>query len=628
MIAFVLLPVPGTSGFDYVVPEGMEVEPGFWVEVPFGKRVLLGVVKEIRDFPEYPGEPKPILRVRGPALPPRLFPLLSSVSEEACTALGMTLAHIVPKPAARRPHRSTLPFSYTEEEKHVDLTEEQKTAVAAICEGIGKGAKFLLFGPPASGKTEVYLASAREAIKNGDAALLLEPEISLLPQLWARAARALGEAPAVYHGELSPGERFHVWSSALRGELSCAVGTRSAAFLPFPNLGLMVLDEEGEPGYKEERAPHYHARKVLEERAAAEGAALVLGAAAPAVETFFRAEQGEIRLLSLTQRVSGALPEVRAAEKDPEEVIGTELREAMARHLQVGGQILLFLNRLGFFTGASCRSCGEILRCPDCEVALVFHLAEKTFRCPACGKDFPDPACRRCGSTRFRLFGAGTERVEYEAKKLFPQARVARLDEETARDRDRILSALAKGEIDILVGAQMVGKGLDFPGITLVGVIDADQLLASPTFYAAERAFQLLLSAIGRAGRGKRPGEVVVQTHMPDHYAISSALRGNYLAFYQEEIKFRKLLRYPPFSRLLRILVSGKRAETQARKIAETLREKGLEVLGPVRLHPLRGEPRFQILLRGDPSLPRKVRGLFPKLPQNVRVEPDPLWLG
>lgn len=627
MIAFVLLPVPGTSGFDYLVPEGMEVEPGFWVEVPFGKRVLLGVVQEIRNLPEYPGKPKPILRVHGPALPPRLFPLFSLVSEEACTALGMALAHIVPKPAARRPRAPFLPFRYTEEPKRVELTEEQKAAVAAICDGIGKGEKFLLFGPPASGKTEVYLASAQEAIHQGYAALLLEPEISLLPQLWARAARALGKAPAVYHGELSPGERFHVWSSALRGEISCAVGTRSAAFLPFPHLGLMVLDEEGEPGYKEERSPHYHARKVLEERAK-EGAALVLGAAAPAVETFFRAEQGEIRLLSLTQRVSGSPPEVKAAQKEPEEVIGAELREAIARHLQAGGQILLFLNRLGFFTGASCRTCGEILRCPDCEVALVFHLAEKTFRCSACGKDFPDPACRRCGGTRFRLFGAGTERVEYEAKKLFPQARVARLDEETAKERDRILSALAKGEIDILVGAQMVGKGLDFPGITLVGVIDADQLLASPTFYAAERAFQLLLSAMGRAGRGEKPGEVVVQTHMPDHYAISSALRGDYLAFYQEEIKFRKLLRYPPFSRLLRILVSGKRAEVQAGKMAEMLREKGLEVLGPARLHPLRGEPRFQVLLRGDSSLPRRVRALFPKLPQNVRVEPDPLWLG
>lgn len=627
MIAFVLLPVPGTEGFDYLVPEGVEVQPGFWVEVPFGRRVLLGLVKEIRERPEHFGELQAVRRVFGPGLPPPFFPLVFRISEEAYTAPGMTVAHVVPKPVARGARVPSLPFAYAEEEKSLELNEEQKAAVEAICGGIGTGGKFLVFGPPTTGKTEVYLATARAATTSGYAALLLEPEISLLPQLWARVTRALGTPPAVYHGELSPGQRFRLWSSAMRGELSCAVGTRSAVFLPFPKLGLLVLDEEGEPGYKEERAPHYHARQAAEERTK-DGTALVLGGAAPAVETFFRAEQGEFRLLSLTKRVAGEPPEVRAVAKEPEELIGSDLRRAMARHLASGQQILLFLNRLGFFTGASCRRCGEILRCPGCEVALVFHLAERTFRCPACGQGFPDPECRRCGGPRFRLFGAGTERVEHEAKKLFPQARVARLDQETAKDRDRILSALAKGEIDILVGAQMVGKGLDFPWITLVGVIDADQLFAAPTFYAAERAFQLLLSACGRPGRGPAKGEVIVQTNMPNHYAIASALRGDYLGFYQAEIKFRRLLRYPPFARLLRILVSGKRAESQADKIAQNLREAGFEVLGPAGLHPLRGEPRVQIILRGERALPTQLKKALPQIPPNVRVEPDPLWLG
>lgn len=227
-----------------------------------------------------------------------------------------------------------------------------------------------------------------------------------------------------------------------------------------------------------------------------------------------------------------------------------------------------------------------------------------------------------------RTSGACTERVEHEAKKLFPEARIARLDEETAHERDRILSSLAKKELDILVGAQMIGKGLDFPGITLVGIIDADQLLAMPTFYAAERTFQLLLSAIGRAGRGAKPGEVLVQTNMPDHYAIAAALRGDYESFYQEEIKFRKLLRYPPFSRLVRILISGKKAEAHGEKFAGILRDAGLEVLGPAKLHPLRGEPRLQLLVRGGKDVPLLVRKALQKIPQNVRVEPDPLWLG
>ncbi len=626
MIAFVLLPIPGTTGFDYRVPEGMTVNPGDWVEVPFGKRVLFGIVQEIRERPEYPGELQTIIRSFGPALPPRFFPLLRKVSDEACTSLGMTIAHVVPKPVVARASATRLPFSYTEAEKHVELTSEQKAAVATATEALGKGGKFLLFGPPAAGKTEVYLAVARAVLELGQQALLLEPEISLLPQLWARTSRALHTPPAVYHGELPPGERFRLWTKALKGEIRCAVGTRSAVFLPFPRLGLIVVDEEGEPGYKEERAPHYHARAVAEERA--EEGVVVLGAASPAVETFFRAEQGEIRLLRLFRRVAGQQPEIKAVTKAAEEVIGPELRQAMARHIADGGQVLLFLNRLGYFTGASCRRCGEILRCPGCEVALAFHLAEKTFRCPACGQNFPDPACRRCGATRFRLFGAGTERVEHEAKKLFPEARVARLDEETARDRDRILSGLARGELDILVGAQMVGKGLDFPDVTLVGIIDADQLLALPTFYAAERAFQLLVSAIGRAGRGKKPGEVLVQTNMADHYAIASAIRGDYQGFYQEEIKFRKLLRYPPFSRLVRILASGKRAESQMEKIAGIIREAGLEVLGPAKLHPLRGEPRVQLLVRGGRDVPLLVRKALQKIPQNVRVEPDPFWLG
>ncbi len=627
MIAYVLLPVPGAAGFDYRVPAGMEVEPGVWVEVPFRKRSRLGIVQGLREEPAYPGELQEIRRVLGKALPPHFFPVLSRLSREACTALGMTVAHVVPKPVSQRAAPSRLPFFYSEPEKHVELTAEQRNAVAAIAEGIGRGRKFLLFSPPGAGKTEVYLACARIAKEAGYASLLLAPEISLLPQLWARAKRALGEPPAVYHGEISPSTRWRVWQDALSGRVAAAVGTRSAVFLPFPRAGLMVVDEEGEPAYKEEMAPHYHARAVAEARAETEKTAVVLSSAAPAVETFFRAENGELALVQLTHRVAGHPPTVRAVPKG-EEVLGPELREAMTRHLLHGGQVVLFLNRIGFFTGASCRRCKEILRCPGCEVPLVFHLVERVFRCHACGADFSDPACGRCGGTRFRLFGAGTERLEHEVRRLFPDVPVARLDQETARDRDHILSAFAAGKVQVLVGAQMVGKGLDFPKVTLVGIVDADQLLAAPTFYAAERTFQLILSAIGRAGRGPWPGEVFVQTNMPDYYAIASALRGDFQGFYQKELSFRRVLRYPPFSRIMRILVRGKHAEAQALQLARALAEKGLEVLGPAKLHPLRGELRYQILVRGEANLPGLLKKALPMIPQNVRVEPDPLWLG
>ncbi len=627
MIASVLLPVPGTSGFDYRVPPGIVVKPGDWVEVPFRKRSLLGIVWELREASDYPGELQDIRRGLGHALPAHLFPLLSHLSQEACTALGMTIAHVVPKPVGMRARAPRLPFAYAEPEKKIELTDEQKGAVAAIVEGMGQGRKFLLFSPPAAGKTEVFLACARQAQDAGLTSLLLEPEISLLPQLWARARRALGEAPAVYHGELPASTRWQIWQDSLHGRVSAVVGTRSAVFLPLPRLGLIVLDEEGEPAYKEEMAPHYHARDVAEARAERENVTAVLSSAAPSVETFYRAERGEIELVQLTRRVAGHLPEVRAVPKG-EEVIGPELQQAMTRHLLRGGQVLLFLNRLGYFTGASCRRCGEILRCPGCEVPLVFHLVEKVFRCHACGQEFSDPACGKCGGTRLRLFGAGTERVEHEVRRLFPGTVVARLDQETAKDRDRILADFAAGKIQVLVGAQMVGKGLDFPKVTLVGIVDADQLLAAPTFYAAERAFQLVLSAIGRAGRGPWPGEVVVQTNMPEFYPLASALRGDYHSFYREELNFRRMCRYPPFCRMVRVLVRGKQAESQAEKIATALAEKGLEVLGPARLHPLRNEPRFQLLVRGGKDVAQLVSQALPKVPPSVRVEPDPLWLG
>ncbi|NOX45019.1 MAG: primosomal protein N', partial [Caldiserica bacterium] len=516
--------------------------------------------------------------------------------------------------------------------RRVRLTPAQEEAVEAVIAGIGRGRKYLLFGPPAAGKTEVYLRAARFALERGRDVLFLEPEVSLLPQLWTRVQNALSglePSPRLYFGEMPPGERWRTWEDALRGEARVAVGTRSAVFLPFGGLGLLVVDEEHEPAYKqEEMAPHYHAREVGELRVVREGTALLLGSATPSVETFFRAERGEYELLELPDRVVGEPPEVRAVPVGPEEVITAPLRAAMDRHLAAGGQVLLFLNRIGFFTGAACRDCGAVLRCGVCEVALVFHLAGKTFRCHACGRPYPEPVCPRCGGQRFRLFGVGTERVEHEAKRLFPRARVARLDSETAPRRAEILRALAEGTIDVLVGTQMVGKGLDFPRITLVGVINADGLLSAPDFRAGERTFQLLVAAAGRAGRGERRGEVIVQTNNADHYAIACAMRGDYRALYEAELSFRRGLRYPPFGRLVRLLFEGKRAEERAGKCAEELARSGLEVLGPARLLPLRGIQRYQILIRGDEGVLERLREVFPKAPANTKVDPSPMWIG
>ena len=679
MIARVALPLPKADPFDYLVPEGMEIGVGDRVLVPLGKRRLWGVVVELLVASTHPGELQRIEAGQGRVIPPRQLSLFARVAADSFVSLGLALGRLIPPQARSRakgyrltvspgeaqrllkrlqrrapaqaralaavlageappaaPARALLhkgllkpeplPFSFSLREARVEptLTPGQEQALEAI--SAGEGNTFLLYGPPGAGKTEVYLRAAREVLGRGRTALLLEPEVSLLPQLWARAEAALAEEVALYFGELPAGERWRVWQGALEGGIRAAAGTRSAAFLPLPELGLVVVDEEGEPAYKqEEMAPYYHAREVARLRAR-HGAAVVLGTAAPQVETYFAAEQGEIRLLPLPERVVGTPPRVQLVPKG-EEVIGPELQAAMDRHLTRGEQVLLFINRRGFFTGAACRACGAVLRCPGCEVPLAFYLAGRVFRCHVCGRTYPRPRCSRCGGERFRLFGVGSERVEFEAKRLFPSLSVARLDTDTAPRRGEILAALARGEIDVLVGTQMVGKGLDFPRITLVGVIDADVLLSLPDFRAGERTFQLLLAAGGRAGRGPLPGEVIVQTDQPDHYAIRYAARGDYLGFYREELRFRESLGYPPFSRLVRLWVEGGKAEVKAGTLARRLEGAGLEVLGPVRLHPRRGVPRWQLLLRGGPELLPQLKEALPQPPPGVKVDPDPMRL-
>lgn len=692
MIARVALPIPRAAPFDYLVPSGMAVEVGHRVQVPFGRRRLWGIVVALVETTAFAGRLLPIERCAGPVLPPEAIPLLQAVADESFVSLGLVLARLVPSPSRSRAHRvalavpaevaeaavqelskrapsqartlaavlagattsaelreipgaaravpalvgkgllrtESLPFSFLfrETPKEVALTPDQEEAVAAIVAARGEGQRFLLFGPAGAGKTEVYLRAAQATVERGQGAILLEPEISLLPQLAARTRLALGQPPALYFGELSPGERWRVWDAAQAGRLSCAVGSRSAVFLPMADLGLVVLDEEGEPAYKQaDMAPYYHARTVAERRAAATGAAVVLGAAAPAVDTYFRAERGEIKLLALRERVAGNPPQVRVVPRG-EAVIGPELHDAMARHLAERGQILLFINRMGFFTGAACRRCQAILRCPVCAIPLVFHLTARTFRCHACGRSVPEPACSRCGGTRFRLFGVGTERVEHEARALFPHAAVARLDTETAAQREQILSALARGELQILVGTQMVGKGLDFPNITLVGVVNADQLLSVPDFRAGERTYQLIAAAIGRAGRGERPGEVIVQSDQPDYYAIRHALSADYPAFYEEEIRYRKMLSYPPFVRLVRILVEGPRAEKKAAALIGDLTKQGVEALGPAPLSPRREILRVQILVRGREDVVAAVRRVLPAPSAWAKIDPDPIWIG
>ncbi|MFO8034501.1 MAG: primosomal protein N' [Candidatus Bipolaricaulota bacterium] len=534
-----------------------------------------------------------------------------------------TIARLAEKGLVR-PEAFEFSFPLREDYEVAELTEEQEQAIEQATNALGQGGVVLVVGRAGVGKTEVYLRALDVARGRGGSGLLLAPEVTLLPQLSARAAATMRSQADHFFGELAPGERWRVWRRALKGEAELVVGTRSAAFLPLRHPGLIVLDEEGEGQYKQElMAPYYDAREVAQLRAQYEGTAVLLGAAAPSVETYYRAECGQIGLARLTERVAGARPEVRTVPAG-EAVLSLELQEAMERHLGRGGQVLLLSGRLGYFTGASCRSCGTPLRCPGCELAMVFHLRDRTFRCPACGATQGDAICQACGGGRFRLFGVGSQRVEQEARRLFPRAEVARLDSDTVAKRGDVLAAVAAGRIRIFVGSQMVSKGLDFPGISLVGVVNVDALLSVPDFRAGERAYQLLAGAVGRAGRGRMAGEVIVQTDQPEHYSVRHAISEDYEGFYREELSYREALRYPPFSRLAKLTVEGKGGASRANALAGQLSTAGLEILGPAQVPPRRGLARQQLLIRGGEDLVDRLSQALPELPRGMKLDVNP----
>ena len=510
-------------------------------------------------------------------------------------------------------------------------TPDQEAALATITEAIRarRGDRFLLHGVTGSGKTEVYLRAIAETLALGRQALVLVPEITLTHQLVARLTARFGTRVALLHSQLRPGERIAEWRSLLGGKTRIAVGARSALFAPLDDLGLIVMDEEHEPAYKNEEGFRYHARDLAARRAAESGCPLVLGSATPALETRHAAERGELRRLSLPHRIGGRpLPAVELVDLGVERallprgrrlVLSRVLHAAVAEALADGGQVILFLNRRGFSTRIFCFDCGHAERCQHCEISLVYHAGDHRLRCHYCQYEIAPPeTCSKCGAPDTALLGLGTERLEEDVRRRFPTARIARLDRDTAAKRgetERVLAALAAGTVDILVGTQMVAKGHHFPGVRVVGVVAADQSLHFPDFRAAERTFQLLTQVAGRAGRGAAPGRVVIQTFVPDHYAIRPVLQHDYEAFYRAELTQRAAVGYPPFGRVVHVLVSGPdEAETlaAAERLAQLARSTvgatdeapslAFSVLGPgpSPIARLRDRFRFQLLLKGS----------------------------
>ncbi len=481
------------------------------------------------------------------------------------------------------------------------LSPNQQAIVDAIRRDYDQGKRdtYLIHGITGSGKTEVYITLIDDVIKRGKQAIVLIPEIALTYQTLMRFYRHFGDRVSVMNSSLSPGEKFDQMERARTGDIDIIIGPRSALFTPFPNTGIIIIDEEHESTYKSEVSPKYHARETAIElaRLLPDGAAVVLGSATPSLESYYRALTGEYHLFELTERLTGnSLPEVETVDLRQElrngnrSIFSRRLQELISDRLSRKEQTMLFINRRGLAGFVSCRSCGHVFKCPHCDVSLSEHRGGRLV-CHYCGHEEIKPQiCPKCSSKYVSSFRAGTQQIEEEVLKFWPGTKVLRMDADTTRTKgsyDRILSTFAAGEADVLVGTQMIVKGHDFPDVTLVGVLAADMSLYASDFRAAERTFQLLTQAAGRAGRGTRPGNVVIQSYQPDHYSIQTASRQDYRAFYDEEITYRGLLKYPPISHMMCVQIFSKDEEegmafaNRLRAIMEQQRVEKAVYIGP-----------------------------------------------
>lgn len=495
--------------------------------------------------------------------------------------------------AKRREIRNSISDRETDRKPVEFLTEEQQQAVSAIGNAITRGihSRFLIHGVTGSGKTEVYIRAAEQALEMGRGVIILVPEISLTGQITERFLAAFGrDSVAILHSRLSPGERYDQWKLIRSGEVRIVIGARSAAFAPVEKLGLVVVDEEHEATYKSDFTPKYDTIEVALKRLQDKdnNGVLVLGSATPSVVTYNRAEDGIFQLIKLTRRYNDtALPQGeivdmrRELKEGNSTVISRRLAEEMERQLEAGRQVMLMMNRRGYSTFVSCRECGYVAKCPNCGLSLVYH-KNGMMVCHYCGhEERAATACPECGSTFVRYFGSGTEKIEETVQGLFPGRAVDRVDLDSIKKKgelNRKLKRFERGETDILIGTQLIAKGLDFKNVGLVGIVSADVSLNIPDYRSPERAFQLITQAAGRAGRGSEPGKVIIQTYSPQHYAVTMAAAGDYEAFYRAENSFRKYMMYPPYSDIFQIVFTSA-SEEAAREGATLWHRRLMELL-------------------------------------------------
>jgi primosomal protein N' (replication factor Y) len=538
-----------------------------------------------------------------------------------------------------------------------DLSSAQQTALEKIRAAVDAKTfgGILLHGVTGSGKTAVYLAAMKSVLDAGRSAILLVPEIGLTPAVAADVHKVFGDEVAILHSGLSDKERAEHWHRIRRGEARAVVGTRSAVFAPVSNLALIIVDEEQDSSYKQEETPRYHARNVAVMRAKFSDATAVMGSATPSLESYYNAKKHRYALLEMPDRVEKRpLPEVELVdmrqefqETGQEQVISRKLIEEIRLRLERKEQAMVLLNRRGYSPVVLCRTCGKKLECRNCAIALTHHKQSRRMECHYCGFLAPVPkACAECGSEYVYFLGTGSEKLEELLHGYFPQARIARLDRDTVRshaDFERALSSLNAGELDLLVGTQMIAKGHDIHGVTLVGVVGADMALGLPDFRAAERTFQLLTQVAGRAGRGYVPGEVVLQTYFPDHYAVQYAAQHDFIGFYEKELRFRSWMHYPPYSSLVNVILRSDKLDDVLKwagalgRWFEKERHEGVRVLGPAAapIQRLKRDYRYHFILKSASR--QKLNALMrtmlthaekEKIPRtNIVVDVDALWL-
>lgn len=575
----IALPIPQEEPYQYAVPAEFagEVSLGKRVRVPLRERELVGYVVGITEKPSVPGI-KSIRQVIDPeaVAGPALLDLTRWISGYYGCSWGQALQAALPAPFKKGVTRMKCRAKKKEPEERVhasppwELTADQRKVLDALWKPAESGqyAEFLLHGVTGSGKTEIYLQLIERVLAAGRGAIVLVPEISLTPQITERFQERFGDRVAVVHSRLSPSERLEEWHRLRTGQATIAVGARSAVFGPVVNLGLIVMDEEHDDSYKQDETPRYETSRVAAERCRLEGAVLLKASATPSLESYQKAMEHPGSLLELPMRIfEQPLPPITVVDMKKEKagsqirIFSIELENAIRDAVARKAQVMLLLNRRGYAPYILCVKCGKNAECPQCRVSLVFHRARHKLVCHWCFHAEPvPPSCGSCGGP-VRFLGLGTERVEAEALRLFPQARIARMDKDATSKKNAheiLLRAFRKNEIDILLGTQMIAKGHDFPGVQVVGVISADTALHLADFRAAERTFSLITQVAGRAGRQDSAGQVFVQTHLPQHYAIQAARLHDYRAFFDKETVYRKELGLPPFSSLVQVIFSGK----------------------------------------------------------------------